>query len=462
MKYFKKTFLWIIILAALAGYFYLDVETTKKKEIEKEEATRLLPFKPSEVLELELKKEGSLLLLQRWEDGWRIEKPIKAKADSKALEKILGYITQSRNDAEYVMDENPTQERLAEFGLINPQLEVTLRVGRELTPYTLIFGERAPTKGVAFAILKGSPKVYRVLADARAEADQSLYYFRDKTIFRTEPNMVDKVEIVKDNKKIKCELPMEEKGKWEIVSPVKARADMIKIIEIVSKFKDSEIKEFIDESPKDLKAYGLYPVKTKLSIWLSGDESPTETIFIGDRDKKKRGYFAKLEKKDNVFLVEENMVDLLPDDAEVLRERSILFFEEEKVNKIEVKYPDREMVVAKTPEFEWKILKPKESEFDFNIVKEFLKSIREFKIREFISEGHEGLKTYGLDRPAIKLLIWEEGNKIPHELNIGSISGKGDGIYVWTGEQDSVVLIDEKIRVVVDENFKSQISGHPR
>lgn len=455
MKYFKKTFLWIIILAGLAGYFYLDVETTKKKEIEKEEATRLLPFKPSDVLELELKNGDGIIVVQRWEDGWRIEKPIKAKADSKAVEKALGYITQSKNDAEYVMDENPSQERLAEFGLTNPQLEVTLRVGKTLKPYTLIFGERAPTKGVAFAILKGSPKVYRVLADARAEADQSLHYFRDKTIFKTEPHMIDKLEILKDNKKVRCELPMKEEGKWEIISPLKGRADMIKIIEIVSKFKNSEIKEFIDEEPKDLKAYGLYPVKTKLSVWLSGDESPTETIFIGDRDKKKRGYFAKLEKKDTVFLIDEDMVDLLPEDAEELRERSILFFEEEKVNRIEVKYPDREVAVLKTldPEVGWKTMKPKESEFDFNIVKEFLKNIREFKIKEFISEGHEGLKTYGLDKPAIKLLIWEEGNKIPHELNIGSMSSKGDGIYVWTGEQDSVVLIDVKIKGVIKESF---------
>ncbi len=460
MKYFKKTFLWIIILAGLVGYFYLDVETTKKKEIEKEEASRLLPFKPSDVLELELKKGDGVIVVQRWEDGWRIEKPIKAKGDSKAVEKALDYITQSKNDADYIMDENPTQERLSEFGLINPQLEVTLRVGKELTPYTLIFGERAPTKGVAFAILKGSPKVYRVLADARAEADQSLYYFRDKTIFKTEPHMVDKIEILKDNKKIKCELPME--GKWEIILPLKGRADMIKIIEIASKFKNSEVKEFINEEPKDLKEYGLYPVKTKLSIWLSGDESPTETIFIGERDKKKRGYFAKLEKKDNVFLIEEDMVDLLPEDADELRERSIMFFEEEKVNKIEVKYPDREIVVTKTPDFEWKILKPRESDFDFNVVKDFLHNIREFKIKEFISDGHEGLKIYGLDSPAIRLLIWEDGNKIPHELSIG-IRSKGDsGVYAFTGEQNTVVLLDDKIREVIDENFKSQISGHPR
>ena len=450
-------------MAGLAGYFYLDVETTKKKEAEKEEATRLLPFKPSEILELELKKEDSIILLQRWEDGWRIEKPIKAKADSKSVEKALDYIIQSRNDADYVMDENPTQERLAEFGLANPRLEVTLKVGKTLTPYTLIFGERAPTQGVAFAILKGSPKVYRVLADARAQADQSLYYFRDKTIFKTEPNMIDKLEILKDNKKVRCELPMKEEGKWEIVSPVKARADMIKIIEIVSKFKNSEIKEFIDEEPKDLKIYGLYPVKSKLSIWLSGDESPTETIFIGERDKKKRGYLAKLEVKNNIFLIEEDMVDLLPDDAEDLRERSVLFFEEEKVNKIEVKYPDREMAVIKTPppDIEWKTLKPGESDpetssgqvFDVNIIREFFNRIKEFKVKEFISEGHEGLKTYGLDSPAIKLLIWEEGNKSPHELNIGNISSKGDGIYAWTGEQDTIVLLDNKIKGVIKDSF---------
>src|SRR3989338_3578075 len=91
MKYFKKTFLWIIILAGLAGYFYLDVETTKKKEAEKEEATRLLPFKPSEVLELELKKGDGVIVVQRWEDGWRIEKPIKVKADGKSVKGIKLY-----------------------------------------------------------------------------------------------------------------------------------------------------------------------------------------------------------------------------------------------------------------------------------------------------------------------------------------------------------------------------------
>ncbi|MBI3813443.1 MAG: DUF4340 domain-containing protein [Nitrospinae bacterium] len=450
MKYFKKTFLWIIILSALAGYFYLDVKTTKKKEMEKEEAARLLPFKPEEVVELDLKKGDRTILLQRWEDGWRVEKPIKAKADGRAVEKALGYITQSRSDADYVMDENPSQERLAEFGLINPQLEVTLKVGKSMTPYTLIFGDRAPTKGVAFAILKGSPKVYRVLADAKAQADQELYYFRDKTIFKTQPVMVDKVEIINNGQKIKCELPME--GKWGIVSPIKSRADMIKIIEMISKFKETDIKEFIEEEPKDLKQYGLNPFKKKLSIWLSGDDKATETIFIGDRDKKKRGYYARLEGKDNVFLIEEGLADLIPEDAEDLRDRYIMFLEDEKVNKIEVKYPDKEIIVVKTPDFEWKMLKPKEQVFDFNVIKEFLKEMKGFKVEEFVGQGFS-LAKYGLEHPPIKLLIWEDGIATPHELHIGNADTKGAGIYAWTAEQDGVVLIDGKVRDVIKESL---------
>ena len=40
-----------------------------------------------------------------------------------------------------------------------------------------------------------------------------------------------------------------------------------------------------------------------------------------------------------------------------------------------------------------------------------------------------------------------------HELNIGSIRDQGDVIYVCTCEQDSVVLIDEKIKGVIKESF---------
>jgi hypothetical protein len=133
VKYFKKTFLWIIALVVLIGYNWLEVENTRIETEAKEEATRLFPFDAIEVLSITLRKEGQTLDLERWEDGWRIVAPVKAPADSEAVDKFLGYVLDSRNDSEYVMDSDPTEERLAEFGLKDPVNSVTLRVGRDLT-----------------------------------------------------------------------------------------------------------------------------------------------------------------------------------------------------------------------------------------------------------------------------------------------------------------------------------------
>ena len=159
MRYFKKTFIWIIILVALAGYSYIDFESTRLKEVEKKEATRLLPFSTNEILSVTIKKEDRVLELERWEEGWKIIAPIKAMADSDTVEKFLGHMTEAKNDSDYVMESDPTPERLVEFGLSKPTLFVTLRAGKELKPHTLVFGDRAPTMGVAFAQLEGKKSI---------------------------------------------------------------------------------------------------------------------------------------------------------------------------------------------------------------------------------------------------------------------------------------------------------------
>ena len=195
MRYFKTTFIWIIVLAAIGGYSYLDYEKTRVEEIKKDEETRLFPFYPKNVLAIVLKKENSFIELERWDEGWKIVKPLEAKADDEAVEKFLGYVTDARNDAEYVMDYDPSPERVAEFGLTNPTVSVTLKTGKELTEHTILFGDRAPSKGVAFAQLKGEKTIYRVLAYARAEADKDALYFRDKTVLRIVPVMIDQLVI---------------------------------------------------------------------------------------------------------------------------------------------------------------------------------------------------------------------------------------------------------------------------
>ncbi|MDH5478167.1 MAG: DUF4340 domain-containing protein, partial [Nitrospinota bacterium] len=155
MRYYKTTFIWLMILTAVAGYSYIDWEKTVSEEKRKEEESRLFKFDPPQVAAIVLEKEGSLIEIERWEDGWRITRPLMAKADSEAVEKFLGHVTKSKNDSDYVMDPAPSPERLLEFGLATPAVTLTMKVGKDLETHTILFGKRGPTMGIAFARLKG-------------------------------------------------------------------------------------------------------------------------------------------------------------------------------------------------------------------------------------------------------------------------------------------------------------------
>ncbi len=447
MKYFKSTFAWVIALVALAGYSYLDYDKTRVEEKRKDEATRLIPFYPKDILAISINKEERVIELERWEEGWKIITPINAKADNEAVEKFLGYVTDSRNDADYVMDYDPSPERLAEFGLANPTVSVTLKGGKELTPYTLVFGNRAPTKGVAFARLKGKKPVYRVLSYARAEADKDVHYFRDKTVLRLNPLMIDQLVIKRRKGSIRVKLP--DSGKWEIEKPIKARADHNRIFELLGMFANAEVKEFISENKDNLKAYGLDEPAIELMLWLSGDSDATVKIQVGDRSPKKRGYFLTMSDRNNVFLLEEDLISSIPMAANEIRSRDLLFFESDRLRRIEIRKPDKSIVMVRDAGKDWRKNNINGDKVDFNLVSEMLNELLELKIKDFITDSPKSLKEYGLDPPAIKLLLWPEKSAMPIYLSVGGKTPAGY-VYALAGSQGSVLALEENVKRILN------------
>lgn len=453
MRYFKHTFFWIIVLAAIAGYSLIDFKRIKIEEIKKEEATRLLPFKPKDVLSITLEKEERIIELERWEEGWRIIAPIEAKAKSETVEKFLTYLTDSRNDADYVMDPDPIPERLTEFGLLDPRLRVTLKVGKELTAHTIIFGARAPTMGVAFAQLKGQKTVYRILADAHAQANQDLYYFRDKSVLRIDPVMMDQLAIVRPDISIRLKLP-DYATKWELDKPVKARADHNRVFELLGAFKNAEIKEFVAESQDNLASYGLDKPEIKLLFWLSGDTEPTVILSIGKRSPKKRGYFALMTDRNYIFLLEEETVNAIPRHENDLRSRDLLFFDKDKLKRIEIRQPDETIALLKDMEKDWRFNNATGEKVDFNLVRDFLDELINAEIKEFYAGEESDLGKFGLDPAGVQVLIWPEGRAVPLSLSIGNKTPSGN-VYARSGTEGMIFVVEKRIKNILLTYFKS-------
>ena len=304
MNFTKKTLFWFIVLITLSGvFFFFDKKQEEVKQV-KEENLKLLPFAAKDITEFWINniKENLQIKVARGQDGWQLTQPLSAKGDAKAIEKLLTNIVTARKDA--VLFDKVELAKLTELGLLKPEIEMGLKSGGKET--VIIFGERGPTNNISYLMFKGKPEVYRVHSDLKKEASRDAYGLRDKTIFDFDPAKMRRLEIVKkDMSRIVIE---QNEARWNMLEPTKGIASMAKVLELLYGIKTGEIKAFADENPTDLTPYGLSSPMLQLTIYQEQKETPY-ILTIGDKDRARRGYFAKTNQLNKVFDIEEDMVN---------------------------------------------------------------------------------------------------------------------------------------------------------
>ena len=304
MNFTKKTLFWFIVLIALSGVsFFYDKKEEEVKQL-KEEQLKLLPTAEKEVSEFWINyiKENRQIKVVRENDAWQLVQPINVKGDAKAIEKLLTNVITARKDA--VLFEKVEQPKLEELGLGDPQIEMGLKYANLET--VIVFGERGPTNNVAYAMFKGRPEIYRVHSDLKKEVSLDTYDLRDKVILDFDPPKMRRLEIVK--KGTPRVVVEQNESKWNLLEPTAEMASMARVLELLYGIKNGEIKAFADESPTDLAKYGLSSPMLQLTIHMERMEKPL-VLMIGDKDRAKRAYFAKVNQMDKVFDVEEDLVN---------------------------------------------------------------------------------------------------------------------------------------------------------
>jgi len=306
VNFTKKTLFWFIVLIVLGGaFFFFDKKEEAVKQL-KEEKLKLLPTAVKDISEFWVSniKENSQIKGVREKDGWQLVQPLNAKGDVKAIEKLLTNVVTSRKDA--VLFEKVEHAKLVELGLGDPEVEMGLKSASGET--VIVFGERGPTNNMAYVMFKGRPEVYRVHSDLKKEVSQDSYALRDKTILDFDPTKLRRLEIIK--KGMRRVVIEQNQSKWNMLEPETGIASMAKVLEYLYAIKNAEIKAFADENPTDLAPYGLSSPMLQLTIYQEQKEKPY-ILTIGDKDRAKRGYFAKVDMAKKVFDVEEGLVDTL-------------------------------------------------------------------------------------------------------------------------------------------------------
>lgn len=320
MRFFKKTIFWFIALAVIGGSFYLIDRKKEETKIASETRKRLFFFEPKDVIELQIlrtdgKEITENILLRKEADNWFLESPTRDKGDKDAIENLLKGVVNAKYDG--ILFENQPPEKLREMGIADSPTSLEVRFRTQSIVKTIVFGDRNPGMNLGFAILKDDPRIFRLTADIKAEADKTVYDLRDKTVVDFAPLKIKDFTIKwLDGKGITVTHPQE--GKWHIVKPKTAVADALKTTELLYKIKGAKIKAFADEEPKDMSVYGL--LQPRLKIDITDETRKGHVLLIGERDKKHRGFFAKRLDAKNIFVIEEDFILNIPRSPEDIEE----------------------------------------------------------------------------------------------------------------------------------------------
>ena len=152
-----------VVLAAIAlgvfAYFRFFELKQPGTEEARRQAQNVVNFDRDKIDGIVIQNRDEKIELQRRDNRWRLETPIKDLADSSLIDNLLGDLGNWRKEATISAREiDADKSRLTEYGLNNPKLSLKL-IGRD-SPAAISFGKDAALEGKMYVRFENSKETY--------------------------------------------------------------------------------------------------------------------------------------------------------------------------------------------------------------------------------------------------------------------------------------------------------------
>jgi hypothetical protein len=437
MRWQTTAVLAVILIALGAFYYVYEIRLGPEREKTEGRKGRVFTVEPADVAEVELKRTDSTVKLKRADDGWQILEPVNARGDRGAVDETVTSIVTARMDREIEAD----PKALGDFGLDRPAAEATLRLkdGKQIG---LVLGAKSPTGVWVYAREAGKPAVFVVGDSVLRDTTRPVAEFRDKTVLAFEQRDVTGLELDMRDEKIALE---QADGRWKLTKPRALPADADTVRDFLEKLRAARVKEFAADAPKSLEPFGLdKPMRLDIQTGRDKDRA-TKTLLIGRADPAKKGVFAMRPGESAVLLIPDDAWTAVPKNVAVLRDKSLVGFDRDKVTRIEIESPKGTVTLAKDGD-RWKITAPQALAADQVEAGAVLFKLRELRAQAFLTDDASGIPRY-LAKPTVRVNIIEQGASAPRTVLLAPSTEKRGGAqsaYAAVAGQGPVVLVDGK------------------
>jgi hypothetical protein len=208
-------------------------------------------------------------------------------------------------------------------------------------------------------------------------------------------------------------------GGWEIVEPLVFPGDDFGFDAMASALAQLT-SETVIEDPQEASVYGLDADEREVRFSASGEE---RALRIGDKTPVGSNSYVSVVGAGGVYSVPTYRVNSFAKDFDDLREKRVLDFDREAVNRIEASWPDGGVVLERG-DAGWKVVQPVEAPADGEIVDGLLSDLAFLRAGGFADDPPPDEET-GLDRPAFAVRLsgpasGEDGEAWEVSLAIGS------------------------------------------
>jgi hypothetical protein len=298
---------------------------------------------------------------------------------------------------------------------------VSLHIGQDHTPLTLSLGKvDAEHKGV-YAKRGDAARVFLLPQELWDNLPKTATALRDKTLMQYERDHITRLEMQTPNEHIV--VTNTGARQYAMEQPVSTPGDGDAIYSLLWDMRDLKAKEFVAETPDALDLYGLDAPRWRVTVWEkppTAQEATQHELVFGAEAPDGQGVYARLGEGPVIYLVGNTEAQrIMSKTAFDLRNKKILAFTTDKVQKIHLQYPSSQFTVERNGNT-WKLTDPQKQDIPQRWkIDHVLYELSTLEYAKIVAESTDDGSRYGLDTPQVQITVWQQDGSSLGPLVVG-------------------------------------------
>ena len=260
---------------------------------------RVLPLPSKEISGISISHGSQRLELTRSKEGaWKIIKPVNWKADPQAVEKLLGLW-----EVAVILEFKPVSDHLP------PDWDLVFASESLGKTNHLAFMPSLGKKDGLWMIRDQEPLLYQINLPLIPDSILDPLQYKDRQIWKLDPATVQKISIQKSG----MSPEVFERSKDGMFISSNPELNTASIQKLLTELSDLSTPEYVTYNPRDLSVYGLDSPSLEIHITLSDATQLGRVLLVGTSTDG--GYYAMVKGRDVVFLLPENRIASIMEDA---------------------------------------------------------------------------------------------------------------------------------------------------